>query len=90
MDFDLLVTGGHILDGTGGPGFPADIGAIDGPLATDKVIDRATYEEPHQYSAGIDYVVVGGQVVVDEGRITTARPGRVLRGSGYRGQGESH
>jgi N-acyl-D-amino-acid deacylase len=67
-------------------GFHADLVAF----APDKVIDRATYEEPHQYAAGIDYVIVGGQVVVDQGQITTARPGRVVRGSGYRGQGESN
>lgn len=103
MYFDLLVTGGHILDGTGSPGFPGDIGIRNGRglvregfhadlvvFEPDEVIDRARYEEPHQDSVGIDYVVVGGQVVVDEGRITTARPRRVLRGSGYRGQGEGH
>jgi N-acyl-D-amino-acid deacylase len=41
--------------------------------------DRATYEQPHQFPAGIDYVLVGGQVAVDHGRITEARAGRVLR-----------
>ncbi len=66
-------------------GFHADLVLFD----PDKVIDHATYEEPYQYATGIDYVIVGGQVVVDQGRITTARPGRVVRGSGYRGQGES-
>lgn len=67
-------------------GFHADLVVFD----SDTVIDRATYEEPCQYSAGIDYVIVGGQVVVDQGRITAARPGRVVRGPGYSGQGESH
>jgi dihydroorotase/N-acyl-D-amino-acid deacylase len=67
-------------------GFHADLVAFE----PDKIIDRATYEEPHQYAAGIEYVIVGGQLVVDRGRITAARPGRVVRGSGYRGQGESH
>ena len=43
------------------------------------IADRATYEQPHQFPSGIDYVLVGGQVAVDHGRITEARAGRVLR-----------
>jgi N-acyl-D-aspartate/D-glutamate deacylase len=51
------------------------------------IIDRVTYEKPHQYSAGIEYVVVDGQVVLDRGRFTDARPGRVIRGPGYTASG---
>jgi N-acyl-D-amino-acid deacylase len=40
---------------------------------------RATYQQPHQFPVGIDYVVVGGQVAVDHGAVTAARAGRVLR-----------
>jgi dihydroorotase/N-acyl-D-amino-acid deacylase len=47
------------------------------------IIDRATYEKPHQYAAGIEYVVVNGEIVLDRGRFTDARPGRVIRGPGY-------
>ncbi|HET7293009.1 MAG TPA: amidohydrolase family protein [Vicinamibacteria bacterium] len=43
------------------------------------VIDRATYEDATIPSAGIPYVVVAGQVVVDRGAITAARPGRAVR-----------
>jgi N-acyl-D-aspartate/D-glutamate deacylase len=43
------------------------------------VIDRSTYEDASIPSAGIPYVVVGGQVVVDDGKVTTARPGRGVR-----------
>lgn len=43
------------------------------------VIDRATYEDASLPSAGIPYVIVGGQVVVDRGEITPARPGRAVR-----------
>ncbi|MDO8795563.1 MAG: amidohydrolase family protein [Vicinamibacterales bacterium] len=43
------------------------------------VIDRATYEDASLPSAGIPYVVVGGQVVVDRGQVTKARPGRAVR-----------
>ena len=43
------------------------------------VIDRATYEDATIPSAGIPFVIVGGQVVVDGGAITSARPGRGIR-----------
>ncbi len=43
------------------------------------VIDRATYEDASIPSNGIPYVVVGGQVVVDRGQLTKARPGRAVR-----------
>jgi N-acyl-D-amino-acid deacylase len=56
-------------------GFWADIVVFD----PDKVIDRATYDDPHQYPEGISCVIVNGQVVVERGTLTGARPGRVLR-----------
>jgi dihydroorotase/N-acyl-D-amino-acid deacylase len=43
------------------------------------VRDRATFEDPHQYPEGIEYVFVNGVAVVDAGRFTDARPGRALR-----------
>jgi dihydroorotase/N-acyl-D-amino-acid deacylase len=43
------------------------------------VEDRATFENPHQYPVGIDYVLVNGVAVVDGGKFTDARAGRVLR-----------
>ena len=43
------------------------------------VVDRATYEQPHQYPEGIEYVVVNGVVAVDRGRMSAARAGRLLR-----------
>jgi len=43
------------------------------------VIDRATYEDASIPSGGIPYVIVGGQVVVDGGELTGARPGRAIR-----------
>lgn len=44
-----------------------------------KVIDRSTYEDATIPAAGIPYVIVGGQVVVDAGQVTAARPGRAIR-----------
>ncbi len=61
------------------PGLYADITVFD-PAA---VIDRATFEQPHQPSAGIAYVFVNGQAVLKRGTLTDARPGRGLRGPGY-------
>jgi N-acyl-D-amino-acid deacylase len=48
------------------------------------VADRATYENPHQLSVGIRDVFVNGVAVVREGSVTGAKPGRVVRGPGYR------
>ena len=53
----------------------ADITILD----EKRVIDHATYDEPFQYSEGIEYVIVNGQIVIDKGRHTGARPGRALR-----------
>ena len=44
--------------------------------------DRATYEQPYVYPLGIDYVLVNGQVVIDHGKHTGARPGHVIYGPG--------
>ena len=43
------------------------------------VIDKATYTAPFAYNEGIEYVIVNGQVVLDRGTHTGAKPGRVLR-----------
>jgi N-acyl-D-amino-acid deacylase len=53
----------------------ADIAVFD-PAA---VQDRATYADPHQLAAGMAFVLVNGQLVVDGGRFTLALPGKVLR-----------
>jgi N-acyl-D-amino-acid deacylase len=63
------------------PGMFADI-TVFNPAT---VIDRATFEQPHQPSVGIEYVFVNGQMVLKRGQITSTRPGRGLRGPGYRG-----
>jgi N-acyl-D-aspartate/D-glutamate deacylase len=62
------------------PGMYADITVFD----PDKVIDRATFDAPHQFSEGIVHVLVNGVAVVDQGKITGRLPGRILRGPGYR------
>jgi N-acyl-D-aspartate/D-glutamate deacylase len=48
----------------------------------DRIQDRATYEQPLLTPVGIDYVLVNGQVVVDQGKHTGAKPGMVLYGPG--------
>lgn len=44
----------------------------------DEVIDRATFQDPHNYPAGIPYVIVNGVVTVDGGEFVDLRPGKVL------------
>ncbi len=46
----------------------------------DTVLDKATYEDPHQYPEGIDYVLVNGTVVIEQGQHTNALPGKPLLG----------
>lgn len=48
-------------------------------FSRDRIIDKATFEKPDQLSVGIEWVMVNGQTVYDKGRITDARPGRLLR-----------
>ncbi len=56
-------------------GYRADITIFD----PQTIADRATYENPHQYAAGISTVIVNGVVVIDAGEHTGALPGQVLR-----------
>lgn len=61
------------------PGLAADITVFD----PQTIIDRATFEDPHQASVGVQYVLVNGVPVLDHGKVTDARPGRGLRGPGW-------
>jgi N-acyl-D-amino-acid deacylase len=61
-------------------GLFADITIFD----PNTIADRATFEQPHQISAGVRHVIVNGQFVVRDGRHTNAKPGRALRGPGYK------
>ncbi|MEO7454943.1 MAG: amidohydrolase family protein, partial [Gemmatimonadaceae bacterium] len=47
------------------------------------IIDRATYERPHQLATGVDVVMVNGVAVWRAGAATNAKPGRALRGPGW-------
>ena len=65
----------------------ADRGTIEAGKAADLVLfdpatvaDRATFENPFQYPVGIDTVVVNGQIVLDEGKPTGLKPGKIFRG----------
>ena len=60
-------------------GLSADLTVFD----FDRIQDNATYEDPVAVPAGVDYVLVNGQIVVDEGRHTGTKPGKVLRGAGF-------
>lgn len=53
----------------------ADIAVID----LEKITDRATYMDPHQYPAGVDYVIVNGVISVEGGKATGDRAGKCLR-----------
>jgi N-acyl-D-aspartate/D-glutamate deacylase len=69
----------HIFDrGLLRPGMWADVTVFD----PNQIADLATYERPQQYAVGVRYVLVNGQLVIDEGQHTGKRPGTVLYGSG--------
>jgi N-acyl-D-amino-acid deacylase len=61
-------------------GYYADLAVFD--PAT--VRDRATFENSTALSEGVKYVVVNGRFTLDDGRLTSERPGRPLRGPGWR------
>jgi N-acyl-D-amino-acid deacylase len=61
-------------------GMRADVTVFD----YEKLKDTATYQNPMSYAEGVDYVLVNGQLVIDLGHHTGARPGSVLRGNGFR------
>ncbi len=63
------------------PGYFADVVVFD--PAT--IADHATFEAPHQYATGMRHVFVNGVPVLADGAHTEARPGRVVRGPGWRG-----
>lgn len=65
------------LEGRGrvAPGFHADLVLFD----PDTVADKATYDDPTEASAGIELVMVNGEVVYESGEVTGRRPGRFLR-----------
>lgn len=48
------------------------------------IIDKATFEDPHQYSEGVKHVFVNGTQVLKDGEHTGETPGRVVRGPGYK------
>lgn len=60
-------------------GYFADIVIFD----PNTIIDRATFEEPHQYAEGVHHVFVNGEQVLEDGEHTGNMPGRVVRGPGY-------
>lgn len=62
-------------------GYFADVAVFD----ADEIIDKATFEDPHQYAVGMKYVLVNGEIVVENGTHTGRRPGRILHGPGYTG-----
>jgi N-acyl-D-amino-acid deacylase len=63
-------------------GYFADIVLFD----AEKIIDHATFAEPHQYASGVHHVFVNGVQVLDHGNHTGATPGRFVKGPGYSGK----
>ena len=62
-------------------GYYADLTIFDPKT----ILDKATFEDPHQYAIGVISVIVNGEIVIDQGVHNGNKPGRVLRGPGYNG-----
>ncbi|HEU0225552.1 MAG TPA: amidohydrolase family protein, partial [Steroidobacteraceae bacterium] len=62
-------------------GYLADVVVFD-PA---RIQDHATYERPHQYATGVSQVIVNGELALDDGEPTDARPGRFVRGRAWTG-----
>jgi N-acyl-D-amino-acid deacylase len=62
------------------PGFFADVAVFE-PA---KIQDHATFEKPHQYATGVVHVFVNGTQVLRHGEPTGKKPGRVVRGPGWK------
>ncbi len=60
-------------------GYFADMAIFD----ADEVVDKATFSDPHQYAIGMKFVLVNGEIVVENATHTGKRPGKVLYGPGY-------
>jgi N-acyl-D-aspartate/D-glutamate deacylase len=56
-------------------GAVADIAVFD----PDTVQDHATFKDPHQFASGVRHVLIAGEMVLLDGKMTGRRPGRVLR-----------
>jgi N-acyl-D-amino-acid deacylase len=62
------------------PGFYADVVVFD----PNTIQDHATFEAPHQYSTGVTHVLVNGRQVLKDGEHTGAKPGKFVKGLGWK------
>lgn len=65
-------------------GYFADVVVFDPAM----IQDHATFEQPHQYSTGVQHVFVNGKQVLKDGEHTGALPGRFVKGPGYKGNSQ--
>jgi N-acyl-D-aspartate/D-glutamate deacylase len=66
-------------------GFAADVAVFDAA----RVAETNSFEKPKSYAVGVPFVLVNGVVVIDQGKHTGARPGKALRGAGFRATSSS-
>jgi len=55
-----------------------------------RVRETNSFEKPKSYAEGIAYVLVNGMLVIDRGKHTNARPGKAIRGRGFKATGATN
>ena len=65
-------------------GSPRDSPPTSSSSTTSRSRDKATFAKPSEPSIGMKHVLVNGAIVLDNGRLTSHRPGRILRGPGHK------
>jgi len=75
ITYDILIKNGRVFDGSLKPPFKADIAIID--LKNIKI--KTSISNPHQYSEGVKYLLINGELVIDKGKWTGKLPGQIIR-----------
>ena len=81
---EAAVFGDFVAEGFGGDAEGGGGGRFVALALVEALQDHATFDRPHQYATGVTHVFVNGTQVLKNGKHTGERPGRVVRGPGWK------